>query len=70
MDSGCSKNLTSDFTKLLSFTWNNGGYVIFGDNAKRDIIGTDEKLEWLEKSNEDDQTQPQHKEGEDLIGSL
>ena len=60
----------SDFTKLLSFTWNDGGYVTFGDNAKGEIIGIDEKVEWLEKSNEDDQTQPQHKEGEDLMGSL
>ena len=70
MDSGCSKNLTSDFTKLLIFTWNDDRYVTFRDNAKGEILGIYENVKWLKKSNEDDQTQPQHKDGEDLIGSL
>ena len=81
LESSFSKNLFGDFTKLLIFTWNDGGYVTFGDNAKGEIIGIYgdvvvgleqnlNDLELKDKSNEDNQTQSQHKEGDDLMEGL
>ena len=39
MDSGCSKHITSDFSKFSTFTKKDGRFVTFGDNAKGKIIG-------------------------------
>ncbi|KAL6333030.1 hypothetical protein AAG906_020050 [Vitis piasezkii] len=39
LDSGCSRHMTEDESKFAFLTKRNGGYVTFGDNAKRRIIG-------------------------------
>ena len=39
MDSGCSRHMTGDESKFAFLTKRKGGYVTFGDNAKRIIIG-------------------------------
>ncbi|RVX03500.1 hypothetical protein CK203_027856 [Vitis vinifera] len=39
LDSGCSRHMIEDESKLASLTKKNGGYVTFGDYAKRKIIG-------------------------------
>ena len=40
LDSGCSRHMTGDYSKLSSFTSiKNGGTVTFGDNGKGEILG-------------------------------
>ena len=39
LDNGCSRHMTGDEFKFAFLTKKNGGYVTFGDNAKRRIIG-------------------------------
>jgi len=39
MDSGCSRHMTGDKSKLSDFVSKDGGYVMFGDNNKGKIMG-------------------------------
>ena len=38
-DSSCSRHMTGDKSKLTNFMSKDGGYVTFGDNNKRKIMG-------------------------------
>ncbi|RVX21766.1 Retrovirus-related Pol polyprotein from transposon RE1 [Vitis vinifera] len=39
LDSGCSRHMTGNESKFVFLTKRKGGYVTFGDNSKRRIIG-------------------------------
>ncbi|KAI5323312.1 PREDICTED: zf-CCHC domain-containing [Prunus dulcis] len=39
LDSGCSRHMTGDESKLSSLIPKDGGFVTFGDNSKRKIVG-------------------------------
>ena len=41
MDNACSRHMTGDKSKLLSFTLKDGGFVTFGDNSRGKIIGVE-----------------------------
>jgi len=39
LDSGCSRHMMGDKSKLSDFVSKDGGYITFGDNNKRKIMG-------------------------------
>ena len=39
LDSGCSRHMTGDKSKLVDLVYKKGGFVTYGDNNKGQILG-------------------------------